>query len=157
MFLLKKVRSRFSFETDLSPSTEIFIRENNFQSQSANKDRQRTFLCFRNFLLPKSLWIGAGTRITVFVENVLSHCTEKFQTRTLLCFGIFQLTKSFMHMRKISRLSMGNLLFDSTEKFIWGTLWCVNNFRYRKFFCLTRIGHDSPSNTFCITVPEYFA
>ena len=118
MFLLKNVRSRFFFETDLSQSTEFFLREKNFESQCANKDRQRTFLCFRNFLLPKSLWIRAGTRITVFVENVLSHCTENFLTRTFLCFGIFLRTKNFMLMRKISRLSMGNLLFDSTEKLL---------------------------------------
>ena len=91
-----------------------------------------------------------------FPAKMFSHFTEIFHTTTLLCYGFFQPTKNFMPMRKISRLSMGKLLFDSTEKLIRRTLWCATNFGYRKIFCSRRIGHDSPSKIFCLAVPEYF-
>ena len=93
--MLKKVRSRFSVETDLSQSTEIFLREKNFEADSANKDRQISFICFRNFLVPKSLWTRAGTRITAFRRKRFVSLHRKLSYKNPSVFRNFSAYEKF--------------------------------------------------------------
>ena len=58
-----------------------------FLSQSAEKFRRGTLLCFRKFLVPKNVSDKRGGGVSRFsVKIVLSHSTEKIRRGTLLCF-----------------------------------------------------------------------
>ena len=71
-------------------------------------------LCVSEFFPYEKLYAYEGD-ITCFCRNYLSLSTGKVRGGTLLCFKKFPISIYFMHRRRKSRFSVGNILSNSTK------------------------------------------
>ena len=100
----------------------------NCLSQSTEKLRSGTFLCFAEFLVSEKIMDKRGRTEGVSrcsVNFFLSHTTEKFRTGTFLFHTNFVVSEYFMQKRwgvkegGVLRYSVKKLLSQSTEELRW--------------------------------------
>ena len=125
--------SRFSMESLLSQSTE--------------KLRRGTLLCFRKFRVSKNFMPKRG--ISRFsIKNMLSHSTEKLRRGTLLCFKFSGIEKFYGKEGGEGgsiTIFCQNFLSHSAKKFRRGTLLCFRKFLVSKNFMEKRRGEEGGS------------
>ena len=129
-------------------------------SQSAEKFRRGTFLCFRKSLVSKNVRDKRGGGYHDFPSKFF--CLTVPKNFVVEPFGVSE----YFWYRKILCIrggkggrittSVEKFLSHSAEKYRRGTLYCVINFGYRKSLCFRGLCHDFPSKIFCLTLPKHF-
>ena len=98
-------------------------------------------------------------RISRFYVEIFLAQYRKFLRGTLRCFKVFRETKNFMHRRGrfikiLISFSVETLMSHSTQEFVAEQFCLSKKFSYAKISRIRGGYNNSPSETFCLTVPK---